>query len=121
MSTYIENSSPNFLKNNPIVIYPEAHLWPYYTKIRNFSSVSFRYPIKYDKPVFTFTTVYKKKKLSKKPKIEIFVDGPFYPNKSLPDKLAQTEMRNIVFNKLNERACLSDYEFVKYIKRSEHD
>ena len=108
-------------KNNPIVIYPEAHLWPYYTKIRNFSNVSFRYPVKYNKPVFTFTTVYKKKKHSKKPKVEIYVDGPFYHNKNLPEKIAQAELRNDVYTKLNERANLSNYEYVKYIKRSEND
>lgn len=123
------NATKNFNKaieetlknNNPILIYPEAHLWPYYTKIRNFPSVSFRYPIKYNKPVYTFTTVYKKRKNSKKPKIEIYIDGPFYPNKNLPEKIAQTELRNSIYNKLNDRASLSNCEFVKYIKRSEHD
>jgi len=58
-------------KKNPIIIYPEAHLWPYYTKIRNFSNKSFRYPIQFNKPCFTFTTVYKLNKVGKKPKIEI--------------------------------------------------
>ena len=103
--------------NNPIVIYPEAHLWPYYTKIRNFSNVSFRYPIKYNKPVFSFTTVYKKKRHSKKPKIEIYIDGPFYHNSNLPEKIAQKELRDVIFNKLNERASLSNYDCVKYIKK----
>ena len=116
------NAIENVLKkHNPIVIYPEAHLWPYYTKIRNFSAVSFHYPIKYNKPVFTFTTVYKKKKNNKKPKIEIYVDGPFYVNDKLPQKDAQTALRNVVHNKLKERAQLSNFEFVKYIKRSEND
>ena len=31
-------------KRHCIVIYPEAHIWPYYTKIRPFKDVSFRYP-----------------------------------------------------------------------------
>ena len=108
-------------KSNPIVIYPEAHLWPYYTKIRNFSTTSFRYPVKYNKPVFTFTTVYKKTKHGKKPKIEIYVDGPFYANTELPEKTAQSALHDVVYNKLQERASLSDCEFVKYIKRSKHD
>lgn len=108
-------------QNNPIVIYPEAHLWPYYTKIRNFPTTSFRFPIKYNKPVFTFTTVYKKQKHKKKPKIEIYVDGPFYVNTNLPEKNAQSALHDVVYNKLKERASLSDYEFIKYIKRSEND
>ena len=32
-------------KNRVIAIYPEAHVWPFYTKIRNYKSVSFKYPI----------------------------------------------------------------------------
>ena len=105
--------------NNPILIYPEANLWPYYTKIRNFPNTSFRYPIKYNKPVFTFTTVYKKRKHFKRPKIEVYVDGPFYPNRELNEKEAQENLRNVIFEKLNERSCLNNYEYVKYIKRSE--
>ena len=103
--------------NNPIIIYPEAHLWPYYTKIRNFPATSFRYPIKYNKPVFTFTTVYKKKKFKNKPKIEIYVDGPFFINKNIPEKIAQLELRNVVFNTLTNRSTLSNYEYIKYIKK----
>ena len=30
-----------------ITIYPEAHIWPYYTKIRNFKAVSFKYPVEF--------------------------------------------------------------------------
>ena len=30
-------------ENNCIMIYPEAHIWPYYIGIRNYSSKSFRY------------------------------------------------------------------------------
>ena len=83
--------------------------------------MSFRYPIKYNKPVFTFTTIYKKKKHGKKPKVEIFVDGPFYTNRNLPAKDAQIALRDVVYNKLKERAELSNCEFVKYVKRSEND
>ena len=104
-------------KNHPILIYPEAHLWPYYTKIRPFTSKSFKYPIKYDKPVFTFTTTYHKRKFSKKPRIEIYVDGPFYPDKYLEMKARQEKLRNEVYENLVKHAQCSDYEYVKYIKK----
>ena len=108
-------------RNNPVLIYPEAHLWPYYTKIRDFPNTSFRYPVKFNKPVFTFTTVYTKKNKSKKPKIDIYVDGPFYPDLNLNNKQAQQKLRDKIFETLNKRASLSNYEYVNYIKRSEHD
>ena len=53
----------------------------------------------------------------KKPKIEIYVDGPFYPNKNLPTKSAQVELKTQIFNKLNERSKQSNCEFIKYIKK----
>ena len=108
-------------KNAPILIYPEAHLWPYYTKIRPFTSLSFRYPVKYNKPVYTFTTTFHKRKFSKKPRLEIYVDGPFYPDTSLPTKEAQQKLRDLCYNKMCERAKLNTYEFVKYEKRSKND
>ena len=48
-------------KNHAICIYPEAHIWPYCTFIRNFRDLSFRYPVEYDVPSFTFVNVYKRR------------------------------------------------------------
>ena len=55
-------------QNHPVMIYPEAHLWPYYTKIRPFTELSFRYPVQYKTPVFCFTNTYQKRKFGNKPK-----------------------------------------------------
>lgn len=104
------------VNKNPIIIYPEEHLWPYYTKIREFSNTSFRYPVKFNKPTFTFTTVYKKHKL-KKPKIEIYIDGPFFIDTNLTEKENQQTLKDKVFAQLNNRASLSNIEYVKYIKK----
>lgn len=49
-------------KKYSVTIYPEAHIWPYYTKIRPFKSVSFKYPVKLKKPVFCFVNTYHKTK-----------------------------------------------------------
>ncbi|TCD53869.1 1-acyl-sn-glycerol-3-phosphate acyltransferase [Alloscardovia theropitheci] len=62
-----------------IQVFPEAHVWPYTTRIRPFSTSSMRYPVRYNTPSFTATTTYQKRRFSKKPKITIYIDGPFYP------------------------------------------
>ena len=98
-------------KGQPICIYPEAHIWPYYTKIRNFKSVSFRYPVKMDKPVFCFTNCYKKRKYSKKPSIVTYVDGPFYPNKDLSVKEQIEDLRDQVYNTMKSHEKDSTYEY----------
>ncbi len=143
-------------KKKVIAIYPEAHVWPYYTKIRNYKSVSFKYPVELDKPVYSFTTTYQtqdsgtlkenqeqdreiskanqkqdnekskgsqaqdNEKLKKsKPRIKIitYIDGPFYPDKTLNKKEAQEKLRNQVFEAMNNRSKNNNIELIKYVKR----
>ena len=147
-------------KNRVIAIYPEAHVWPFYTKIRNYKSVSFKYPIELDKPVYSFTTTYQKfennkrkkdntgkkdnkydtiktnnmndevikneigpKEALKRDKIKIvtYVDGPFYPDKTLNKKEAQEKLRNEVYEAMNNRSKNSNIEIIKYVKRGKND
>lgn len=103
-------------KRQSITIYPEAHIWPYYTGIRNFKDVSFTYPIKFNKPVFCVTNTYQKISNSSKVRMVSYIDGPFYPDINLSKKEAQKKIRNIVYEKMLERAKNSNVEVVKYIK-----
>ncbi len=100
-----------------ICIYPEAHIWPYYTKIRPFKSMSFSYPLHHNTLVYCFTNVYLKRKHSKNPKIVTYVDGPFYPNKELSMKEQREDLRNQVYEQMVERSKLSNIEIVKYVKK----
>ena len=102
-----------------IVIYPEAHIWPFYTKIRPFSDTSFHYPVKLDAPVFCFTNTYQKRKCSQKPRIVTYIDGPFYPNKELPIKEQKKDLRDRVYACMVERAKASEVEWIRYVKQEE--
>ena len=102
-----------------VIIYPEAHIWPYYTKIRPFGDVSFTYPQKLEVPVFCFTNTYHKRRFSKKPKVITYVDGPFYPNTDLSPKEQRKHLRDQVYECMCERAKTSTYEFVRYEKAPE--
>lgn len=104
-------------KKHWVAIYPEAHIWPYYTKIRPYSHVSFTYPVRLGAPVFSFTMTYKKRKHSKRPKRIVYVDGPFFSDVTLPQKEAAKKLRNEVYNAMCARASLSDCEYVEYIYR----
>ncbi len=101
-----------------VVIYPEAHIWPYYTKIRPFTSVSFRYPVMLNAPSFCFTNTYQKRKNGKL-QIVTYIDGPFYPNKSLNQKEQQEDLRNQIYQKMVERSQSSNIEIIKYVKENE--
>ncbi|MBO5287542.1 MAG: hypothetical protein J6B34_05405 [Clostridia bacterium] len=104
-------------KKHAIVVYPEAHIWPFYTKIRNFPDTSFQYPIKYDVPAFCFTNTYQKRRLSKKPRIVTYIDGPFFPNKELPLKEQRKDLRDRIYDCMCQRAKKSEVTWIEYIKK----
>lgn len=104
-----------------VTIYPERHIWPFYTKIRPFNSDSFRFPVSLDVPAFALTTTYHKRKglfaISKRPRIITYVDGPFYPDKNLSPQEARQKLREEVYEAMNKRASqVPQYEYVEYIK-----
>ncbi len=104
-----------------VVIYPEAHIWPFYTGIRPFSDESFIYPVKQGVPAFCFTNTYQKRRFSSKPRIVTYIDGPFYPNEDIPPRERKKELRDRIYERMRERAKASDVEWIKYIKREEKD
>ncbi len=108
--------------HHPIVIYPEAHIWPYYTHIRDFKSTSFKYPIKFNVPAFSFVNTYQKRLFFKKPKMVTYIDGPFYPNKDLSGKEAEKELRDRVYNQMVIRSKENNIEYkYHYIKKEKQD
>ena len=108
-----------YKQGNIVLVYPEAHIWPYYTGIRDFPTTSFRYPVELNAPCFTMTNTYQKRKWSKKPKIVSYMDGPFYPDESLPPKERAQELRNRIYAKMKERSALSNCEYIRYLPKEE--
>lgn len=100
-----------------VCVYPEAHIWPYYTGIRPFPDTSFIYPCRKNAPVFCFTNTYVARKHRKKPRIVTYIDGPFYPNPDLPLKERAAALRNDVYRTMRERSLLSDTQYIQYIKK----
>lgn len=98
---------------HPIVIYPEAHVWEYYTDIRPFSNTSFKFPVKFYKPTFVMTVTYKKAKLFKKPIMEVYLDGPFYP-KGDTSKQKTENLHELVYSIMKKRSRNSDFEYIEY-------
>lgn len=99
---------------NCIVIYPEAHVWPYYTKIRPFSADSFRFPVENNMPTFCMTTTYQKSRKRDKPDITVYIDGPFFTNKTCSPKGQRQILRNEVYECMEKRSQNSTYEYIHY-------
>ena len=104
-------------KNQFILIFPEAHIWPYYTKIRPFVSASFHYPAKFNKPVIPVTTVYRKGRFkNSKPKPTLIVGDPIYPKEELTLKENKEYLRNECYNQMVKASESYDqYEYFKYV------
>ncbi len=123
-STYRENVAmlqclkTRIRQKAAIMVYPEANIWPFYTKIRPFLSTSFKYPVKLDAPVFCVTTCYQKGKIFKKPRMLSFIDGPFYSDGALSAKERAEKLRNEVYERMCARAeKYSTYGYITYIKQ----
>lgn len=103
-------------KKGCIMIYPEAHIWPFYTDIRPFADTSFRYPVKEKAAVFSLTNTYQKRRFSKNPRIVTYIDGPFYPDRTQTTKVQKEQLRNQVYGSMKKRAKGNNMEIVRYVK-----
>jgi 1-acyl-sn-glycerol-3-phosphate acyltransferase len=112
MSQFTQAIERAINKKHWVAIYPEAHIWPYYAGLRNFLPVSFRYPVKLNTPVFSYTMTFQKRKHSKKPKITVYVDGPFFPDTTLPIKQSAQKLRDEVYTAMKART--DEYSTYQY-------
>lgn len=104
-------------EKNCVMIYPEAHIWPYYTDIRPFRDASFRYPVKCGAPVFCLTNTYQKRRFSKRPRLVTYVDGPFYPTPDAPAKEQRQQLRDAVYRQMKQRAKQNSVCVIRYEKK----
>ena len=105
-----------------ITIYPEAHIWPYYTGIRPFVDTSFRYAVMMKAPVFCATTCFQKKRFGKTPRIVTFIDGPFYPEAGMKRDEATRYLRDKTYEAMCARAAEhSTYAAYEYRKKESTD
>ena len=103
---------------NSVIVYPEAHVWPYYTKIRSFDYQPFWYLSRMKKPMFVLTNCYQKRRFFPKPQIVTYADGPFYPNPALNEIDAAKELRDIAYETMCRRTqAHTTCEYIKYIRK----
>ena len=118
---FVDAISIRYKQGACIAIYPEAHIWPYYTGIRPFSYTSFYYPVKEKAPVVAMVTTYRKRKglfsLCKRPGITITFSDIMLPNGNLSQREAQKELRDKTFffmdsiSKTKNEVCFITYKY----------
>lgn len=118
INNYYECLKKRIDQKRAITIYPEAHIWPYYTKIRPFSKNSFRYPVDLNVPVFAITNTWQKRHFRKKKvKLVSYISGPYYPDTTLQRNDAMEELRDTVYKDMVRISnSTKQFEKIKYIK-----
>jgi len=85
-----------------IVIYPEAHIWPFYRGLRPFFDISFQYPVRLNAPSIAMVTTYRKGKSKalprRRPFIDITLSDPIYPNPELSQRENMKYIRDQIYD-----------------------
>ena len=104
-----------------VLIYPEAHIWPYYTKIRPFLSVSFHYPAEASIPVIPAVTIWRKVWYSKKPRQTVVFGAPIFPDKEKTVMENKKYLRDRCYEEMVKISqSYKQVEYIKYINGNEN-
>jgi len=101
-----------------MVVYPEAHIWKYYTGIRPLRPATFRFPVRLDVPVVIATTTWQKRGWPwKRPRMIVNLAGPFY-NKPELDELGNTDYITRTAQEVMNGFALApgNFEYIQYKK-----
>ncbi len=106
-----------------LVIYPEAHVWPYATKARKFPAgdKSFKYATRNNLPIFTMTTTYHKRKDKKRgdlPRMDVYIDGPFYPDPKKSENENRADLAKKAYDSMVKYSKKNSYEYFRYRPKS---
>ena len=107
-------------QRNCLVVYPEAHVWPYYTGVRKFPAGdrSFTYAARNGLPVFTMTTTYHKRTKGERelPRMDVYIDGPFWPDSKKSEEENRAELAKKAYDSMVKYSKKNSYEYFQYRK-----
>ncbi len=118
MDHFVEALHKTIRDDKSVIIYPEAHIWPYYTKIRPFKDSSFRYPVEENVPVYCFVNTWHRCLLGLR--VKTYVEGPFFPDPNLHPKQVRAKLRDQVYEAMCRLSEKNTYERIRYVKREEN-
>ena len=109
-------------QNACITVYPEAHIWPYYTGIRQFPDTSFKYPAKFGVPVVAMVTTFRKRtgllRWIKTPARTIVLSDPIYAKEGMSVREAQQYYHEQVYEFMKSHVEQPEnYAYIQYIQK----
>ncbi len=122
MRAFTKALSMRTKQKRAVTVYPEAHIWPWFTGIRPFPNGSFAYPVKDGVPAVAFVTTYRKRRLLRKlpPLLTVTVSEPFYPDLSVSERTAKQKLRDEIYDfMLGEASRPDNYAYYEYIQKKD--
>lgn len=120
MRSFANALSLRIKEKRVVTVYPEAHIWPWYTGIRPFPDTSFTYPVKDGVPAVAFVTTYRRRRIFSNlpPCLTVTLSEPFYPDASLEAPEARKKLCGNVYDFMcREAARCDNYAYYSYIKK----
>lgn len=106
-------------KGRNVLIFPEAHIWPFYNGVRPFADTAFAYPVRLGLPVVAAAVVWKQRRFFKKlpPRAEVHLSDPFYADAALSPRAARRALRDDVHDFLCRTVAKEkSFAYIQYIK-----
>lgn len=117
MRGFLAAIKQRFSQGNIVAVFPEAHIWPFYTGIRPFPDTSFRYPAQLHAPVVAMVTTYRKRRglfhFCRRPGMTVTFSAPIFPASDRSPREAQRELREQVYDFM--QTVSSRKENIEYI------
>jgi len=117
---FLEAVGKHIDHGSAVFIFPEAHIWPYYTRIRPFEATSFVYPATYGASVIATCITRERRKFLRflPPRPVMHVSKVFEPDMSLSLSDRAKALRDEVYNWMVETSSSFDnVEYVRYLPR----
>ena len=100
-----------------IAVYPEAHIWPYYTGVRPFSDASFAYPVHFGCPVVACAVTYRRRLLPfLPPALTLTLSDPILPNPDAAPGEERRRLRDQVYRFLCQQAKRNQVRYYDYVQ-----
>ncbi len=118
---FLEAMERHLRHGDAILVFPEAHIWPYCTKIRPFPDQAFTYPAQFGAPVVAICTTYEERPILKflNPRAVIHVSDPIYPDmgKALGERTHL--LREAAYSYMVDVASsLDNVEYYRYLEKN---
>ncbi len=113
-------------KKKAVMIFPEAHIWDFYTGVRPFPITSFKFPASSHKPIVPVAVTYRQPKIffknTRKPKMIVNIGEPIMYDENLTEKQNALYFRDATMEFIREKTGSPDnYEYIQYIKVEERE